>query len=40
MYSNPSIRNLRIAEALLIREHKPIINVKFNEMSGGLAVFT
>ena len=40
MYSNPSIRNLKIAEALLIREHKPIINVKFNEMSGGLAVFT
>ena len=39
LYTNSDIRNVKIAEALLIRENMPVINVRFNEMSSGLKVF-
>lgn len=39
IYSGHALRHNKIAEALLIKERKPIINIRFNEMAGGLKVF-
>ena len=39
LYSGKSLRHNRLAEALLIKRHRPLINVRFNEMAGGLTVF-
>ena len=39
MYTNSSVRCVRIAEALLIKENMPYINVKYNEMSSILKIF-
>ena len=39
LYRNSDIRSTKIAEALLIRKHRPEINVRFNEMHAGLRVF-
>ena len=39
LYRDNSLKCLKIAEALLIKRHKPVINVKFNEMASGLIVF-
>ena len=39
LYKNSSRRHTRIAEAVLIKEKMPFINVKYNEMSAILKVF-
>ena len=39
MYKNSSVKSIRIAEALLIKENMPYINVKYNEMSSILKIF-
>ena len=38
LYRNSSSRQTRTAEALLIKQNKPIINVRYNEMGTGLHV--
>ena len=35
----PDICELRIAEAILIKEKSPIINVKYNEMCNSLNIY-
>ena len=39
LFSSSKLRANRIAEALLIKQHKPLINVRYNEMAGGRNVF-
>ena len=39
LYSNNKYKNNRIAEALMIKELKPYINVRFNELATGLQIF-
>ena len=39
LFSSSKLRANRIAEALLIKQHKPLINVRYNEMAGGLNIF-
>ena len=39
LYRNSFIKRTQIAESLLIKLNKPLINVRFNEMATGLHVF-
>ena len=38
-YRNQTTKKTKLAEALLIRKEKPMINVRFNELATGLNVF-
>ena len=38
-YRNQTTKKTKLAEALLIRKNKPMINVRFNELATGLNVF-
>ena len=38
-YRNLITKKTKLAEALLIRREKPMINVRFNELATGLNVF-
>ena len=39
IYSNPEIITSKIAEAVLIKHHKPILNIKYNELYDFLSLF-
>jgi len=39
LYNNNKFRNVKIAESILIKNNRPYINVKYNEMENSLHIF-